>query len=179
MFSDDSSSESGSGNGIRTLTPPSVGAAGVSESTGTRARSGSYTEVNGNGNGNVAPLDFSTTSSSSSSEDQQPVNLSDRLSQALPSAAVMLATFNPEHAEELRRKYPKSSELRLDRDIRDYNSKVYSFRTIKMLNANYSCHNTKIPVVNSNSSKISLASLLLKKKIVLFSINLEIKYLNF
>ncbi|XP_042568855.1 nucleolar protein 4-like isoform X1 [Cyprinus carpio] len=120
---DDSSSESGSGNGTCTLTPPSVGAAGVSESTGTRARSGSYTEVNGNGNGNVAPLDFSTTSSSSSSEDQQPVNLSDRLSQALPSAAVMLATFNPEHAEELRRKYPKSSELRLDRDIRDYNSK--------------------------------------------------------
>uniref|UniRef100_A0A8C2HFF8 Nucleolar protein 4-like b n=1 Tax=Cyprinus carpio TaxID=7962 RepID=A0A8C2HFF8_CYPCA len=95
---DDSSSESGSGNGTRTLTPPSVGAAGVSESTGTRARSGSYTEVNGNGNGNVAPLDFSTTSSSSSSEDQQPVNLSDRLSQALPSAAVMLATFNPEHS---------------------------------------------------------------------------------
>lgn len=179
MFSDDSSSESGSGNGTRTLTPPSVGAAGVSESTGTRARSGSYTEVNGNGNGNVAPLDFSTTSSSSSSEDQQPVNLSDRLSQALPSAAVMLATFNPEHAEELRRKYPKSSELRLDRDIRDYNSKVYSFRTIKMRNANYSCHNTKIPIVNTNSSKISLASLLFLKKIVLFSINLEIKYLNF
>uniref|UniRef100_A0A671KED9 Nucleolar protein 4-like n=1 Tax=Sinocyclocheilus anshuiensis TaxID=1608454 RepID=A0A671KED9_9TELE len=115
---DDSSSESGSGNGIRTLTPPSVGVAGVSESTGTGARS-----VNGNGNGNAAPLDFTTTSSSSSSEDQQPVNLSDRLSQALPSAAAMLATFNPEHTEELRRKYPKSSELRLDRDIRDYNSK--------------------------------------------------------
>uniref|UniRef100_A0A8C2KSF2 Nucleolar protein 4-like b n=1 Tax=Cyprinus carpio TaxID=7962 RepID=A0A8C2KSF2_CYPCA len=120
---DDSSSESGSGNGIRTLTPPSVGVAGVSDSTGTGPRSGSYAEVNGNGNGTAAPLDFSTTSSSSSSEDQQPVNLSDRLSQALPSAAVMLATFNPEHAEELRRKYPKSSELRLDRDIRDFNNK--------------------------------------------------------
>ncbi|XP_052396370.1 nucleolar protein 4-like isoform X1 [Carassius gibelio] len=118
---DDSSSESGSGNGIRTLTPPSEGGAGVSESTG--ARSGSYAEVNGNGNRNAAPLDFSTTSPSSSSEDQQPVNLSDRLSQALPSAAAMLATFNPEHAEELRRKYPKSSELRLERDIRDCNSK--------------------------------------------------------
>ncbi|XP_052451087.1 nucleolar protein 4-like isoform X2 [Carassius gibelio] len=120
---DDSSSESGSGNGIRTLTPPSVGVAGVNDSTGTGPRSGSYAEVNGNGNGTAAPLDFSTTSSSSSLEDQQPVNLSDRLSQALPSAATMLATFNPEHAEELRRKYPKSSELRLDRDIRDYNNK--------------------------------------------------------
>ncbi|XP_073679458.1 nucleolar protein 4-like b [Garra rufa] len=120
---DDSSSESGSGNGIRTLTPPSVGAAGVSDSTGTGPASGSYAEVNGNGNGTAAPLDFSTTSSSSSSEDQQPVNLTERLSQALPSAAAMLATFNPEHAEELRRKYPKSSELRLDRDIRDYNNK--------------------------------------------------------
>uniref|UniRef100_A0A672MRE0 Nucleolar protein 4-like n=1 Tax=Sinocyclocheilus grahami TaxID=75366 RepID=A0A672MRE0_SINGR len=120
---DDSSSESGSGNGIHTLTPPSVGVAGVSDSTGTGPGSGSYAEVNGNGNDTAAPLDFSTTSSSSSSEDQQPVNLSDRLSQALPSAASMLATFNPEHAEELRRKYPKSSELRLDRDIRDYNNK--------------------------------------------------------
>uniref|UniRef100_A0A671QTY4 Nucleolar protein 4-like n=1 Tax=Sinocyclocheilus anshuiensis TaxID=1608454 RepID=A0A671QTY4_9TELE len=120
---DDSSSESGSGNGIHTLTPPSVGVAGVSDSTGTGPGSGSYAEVNGNGNGTAAPLDFSTTSSSSSSEDQQPVNLSDRLSQALPSAASMLATFNPEHAEELRRKYPKSSELRLERDIRDYNNK--------------------------------------------------------
>ncbi|KAL1249805.1 hypothetical protein QQF64_020810 [Cirrhinus molitorella] len=123
VFSDDSSSESGSGNGIRTLTPPSVGAAGVSDSTGTGPGSGSYAEVNGNRNGTAAPLDFSTTSSSSSLEDQQPVNLTDRLSQALPSAAAMLATFNPEHAEELRRKYPKSSELRLDRDIRDYNNK--------------------------------------------------------
>ncbi|KAL0158520.1 hypothetical protein M9458_046596, partial [Cirrhinus mrigala] len=96
------------GNGIRTLTPPSVGAAGVSDSTGTGPGSGSYAEVNGNGNGTAAPLDFSTTSSNH---------------QALPSAAAMLATFNPEHAEELRRKYPKSSELRLDRDIRDYNNK--------------------------------------------------------
>lgn len=128
IFSDDSSSESGSGNGIHTLTPPSVGAAGVSDSTGTGPGSGSYAEVNGNGT--AAPLDFSTTSSSSSSEDQQPVNLSDRLSQALPSAAAMLATFNPEQAEVLRRKYPKSSELRLDRDIRDFNNKVlHSFRT--------------------------------------------------
>ncbi|XP_067226973.1 nucleolar protein 4-like b isoform X1 [Chanodichthys erythropterus] len=118
---DDSSSESGSGNGIHTLTSPSVGAAGVSDSTGIGPGSGSYAEVNGNGT--AAPLDFSTTSSSSSLEDQQPANLSDRLSQALPSAAAMLATFNPEQAEELRRKYPKSSELRLDRDIRDYNNK--------------------------------------------------------
>ncbi len=122
---DDSSSESGSGNGIRTLTPPSVGAAGVSDSTGTGPGSGAYAEVNGNGT--AAPLDFSTTSSPSSSEDQQPVNLSDTLSQTLPSAAAMLATFNPEHAEELRRKYTKSSELRLDRDNRDYSNKVYIY----------------------------------------------------
>ncbi|XP_051947819.1 nucleolar protein 4-like [Xyrauchen texanus] len=112
---DDSSSESGSGNGLHTLTPPSVGVAGVSDSTGA--------EVNGNGNVTTAPLDFSTTSSPSSSEDQQPVNLTESLSQALPSAAAMLATFNPERAEELRRKYPKSSELCLGRDIRDYTNK--------------------------------------------------------
>ncbi|XP_051516707.1 nucleolar protein 4-like isoform X2 [Myxocyprinus asiaticus] len=112
---DDSSSESGSGNGLHTLTPTSVGVAGVSDRPGV--------EVNGNENGTAAPLDFSTTSSSSSLEDQHPVNPTERLSQALPSAAAMLATFNPEHAEELRRKYPKSSELRLDRDIRDYTNK--------------------------------------------------------
>lgn len=109
---------------MHTLTPPSVGVAGASDSTGTGPGSGSYAEVNGTANGTAAPLDFSTTSSSSSLEDQQPVNLSERLEQALPTAAAMLATFNSEHTEELRRKYPKSSELRLDRDIRDYNNKV-------------------------------------------------------
>ncbi|XP_055043290.2 nucleolar protein 4-like b isoform X2 [Misgurnus anguillicaudatus] len=120
---DDSSSESGSGNGLHTLTPPSVGVAGASDSTGPGPGSGSYSEVNGNGNGAAAPIDFSTTSSSSSSEDQQAVNLGERLSQALPTAAAMLATFKSEHTDELRRKYPKSSELRLDRDVRDYNNK--------------------------------------------------------
>ncbi|XP_065142196.1 nucleolar protein 4-like b isoform X2 [Paramisgurnus dabryanus] len=118
---DDSSSESGSGNGLHTLTPPSVGVAGASDSTGTGPGSGLYSEVNGNGA--AAPIDFSTTSSSSSSEDQQAVNLGERLSQALPTAAAMLATFKSEHTDELRRKYPKSSELRLDRDVRDYNNK--------------------------------------------------------
>ncbi|XP_056588191.1 nucleolar protein 4-like b [Triplophysa dalaica] len=118
---DDSTSESG--NGLHTLTPPSVGVAGTSDSAGTKPGSGSYAEVNGIANSTAAPLDFSTTSSSSSSEDQQPVNLSETLQQALPTAAAMLATFNPEHTEELRRKYPKSSELRLDREIRDYNNK--------------------------------------------------------
>ncbi|TRY84751.1 hypothetical protein DNTS_027436 [Danionella cerebrum] len=116
---EDSSSESGSGNGIHTLTPPLVGAATVSDTADPRSRL--YPEVNGNSS--TAPLDFSTTSSSSSSEDQQAVNFSDRLSQALPSSAAMLATFNPEHTEELRRKYPKTSELRLERDIREYNNK--------------------------------------------------------
>ncbi|XP_030640026.1 nucleolar protein 4-like [Chanos chanos] len=72
---DDSSSESGSANGIPALTAPgaAVAAGVVSAPEGGVA----YGEVNGNGV--AAPLDFSTTSSSSSSEDQQPVNLSDRL----------------------------------------------------------------------------------------------------
>lgn len=108
-----------------------MGVAGTSDSAGTGPGSGSYAEVNGIANSTAAPLDFSTTSSSSSSEDQQPVNLSETLQQALPTAAAMLATFNPEHTEELRRKYPKSSELRLEREIRDYNNKVYKQQSKK------------------------------------------------
>ncbi|KAM9445349.1 nucleolar protein 4-like b isoform 2-T2 [Clarias gariepinus] len=120
---DDSSSESGSGNGIHSMTPPSIGVVSVSDGTAAGPVTVSYSQVNGNRT--AVPLDFSTTSSSSS-EEQQPVNLRERMSQALPTAAAMLATFNPEHSEEFRRKYhkpPLPSELRLDRDIRDYANK--------------------------------------------------------
>ncbi|KAB5546380.1 hypothetical protein PHYPO_G00071390 [Pangasianodon hypophthalmus] len=120
---DDSSSESGSGNGIHSMTPPSMGVVSVSDGAAAGPVTGSYSQVNGNRA--AVPLDFSTTSSSSS-EEQQPVNLRERMSQALPTAAAMLATFNPEHSEEFRRKYhkpPLASELRLDRDIRDYANK--------------------------------------------------------
>ncbi|XP_006794171.1 nucleolar protein 4-like isoform X1 [Neolamprologus brichardi] len=70
---DDDSSESGSANGLPALTSPEVLAVGGNVPDG----GASYGEVAENGVS--APLDFSTTSSSSSSEDQQPVNLSDRL----------------------------------------------------------------------------------------------------
>ncbi|KAG7323120.1 hypothetical protein KOW79_012822 [Hemibagrus wyckioides] len=120
---DDSSSESGSGNGIHSMTPPSMGVVSASDVAAAGPVTGSYSQVNGTRT--AVPLDFSTTSSSSPDE-QQPVNLRERMSQALPTAAAMLATFNPEHSEEFRRKYhkpPLASELRLDRDIRDYASK--------------------------------------------------------
>ncbi|XP_017265217.1 nucleolar protein 4-like isoform X2 [Kryptolebias marmoratus] len=68
---DDDSSESSSANGVPALTSPEV--LPVNPPDG----GASYGEVTENGLS--APLDFSTTSSSSSSEDQQPVNLSDRL----------------------------------------------------------------------------------------------------
>lgn len=71
--SDDDSSESGSANGLPALTSPEVLAVGGNPPDG-GAPYGEATE-----NGLSAPLDFSTTSPSSSSEDQQPVNLSDRL----------------------------------------------------------------------------------------------------
>ncbi|XP_015239782.1 PREDICTED: nucleolar protein 4-like [Cyprinodon variegatus] len=70
---DDDSSESSSANGLPALTSPEVLAVGANPPDG----GASYGEVAENGLS--APLDFSTTSSSSSSEDQQPVNLSDRL----------------------------------------------------------------------------------------------------
>ncbi|KAI4892932.1 hypothetical protein NFI96_014184 [Prochilodus magdalenae] len=123
-YEDDSSSESGSGNGIHSMTPPSISVVAVSDGAGTGPVTGPYSQVNGNGT--AAPLDFSMTSSSSSSEDQQPVNLRERMGQALPTAAAMLASFNPEHSEELRRKLskpPLASDMRLDRDIRDYGNK--------------------------------------------------------
>ncbi|KAK2851768.1 hypothetical protein Q5P01_008044 [Channa striata] len=70
---DDDSSESSSANGLPALTSPEVMAVDGNPPDG----GASYGEVTENGLS--APLDFSTTSSSSSSEDQQPVNLSDRL----------------------------------------------------------------------------------------------------
>ncbi|XP_076840698.1 nucleolar protein 4-like b isoform X2 [Brachyhypopomus gauderio] len=116
---DDSSSESGSGNGIHSMTPPSMGVVSISDSAGAGPVTGPYGQVNGNGTG--VPLDFSTTSSSSS-EERQPLHVRERVGQA----SAMLATFTPEHTEELRRKYPKpplAPDLRLERDSRDYASK--------------------------------------------------------
>ncbi|XP_068588847.1 nucleolar protein 4-like isoform X3 [Cebidichthys violaceus] len=111
---EDSSSESGSGNGLPALTPPS---AAVTDGTIV-----GETEVI-NGNGGPAPLDFSTpTSSSSSSEDQQPMNLSDPPPQRLPlstshlpvtvsaAAAALLGALHPSAPEELRRKYPLAAK---------------------------------------------------------------------
>lgn len=163
FFSEDSSSESGSGNGLPALTPPSS-----AMTDGSLVREAEVV----NGNGGPAPLDFSTpTSSSSSSEDQQPMNLSDPPPQRLPlstshlpvtvsaAAAALLGALHPNAPEELRRKYPltakpslaphpalplphglhthnahtpntqshtHATELRLDRDARDYGGKVRS-----------------------------------------------------
>nr|XP_046252231.1 nucleolar protein 4-like [Scatophagus argus] len=70
---DDDSLESSGANRLPALTSPEVLAVGGNPPDG-GAPYGEVTE-----NGLSAPLDFSTTSPSSSSEDQQPVNLSDRL----------------------------------------------------------------------------------------------------
>ncbi|XP_029974434.1 nucleolar protein 4-like [Salarias fasciatus] len=94
---DDDSAESGSANGLPALTPPDALAAGGNPPDG-GASFGEVTE-----NGLNAPLDFSTTSSSSSSEDQQPVNLSDRL---LPAGS---SPPNPYPADPSR-KYPVKTE---------------------------------------------------------------------
>ncbi|MEQ2302184.1 hypothetical protein AMECASPLE_004033 [Ameca splendens] len=106
----DSSSESGSGNGLPALTPPT---SAVMDGAIARETEGL------NGSSSSAPLDFSRpTSSSSSSEDQQPVNLSEPPSQRLPlsashlpitvsaAAAALLGALHPNAPEELRRKYP-------------------------------------------------------------------------
>uniref|UniRef100_H3C954 Nucleolar protein 4-like b n=1 Tax=Tetraodon nigroviridis TaxID=99883 RepID=H3C954_TETNG len=77
----DSSSESGSGNGLPALTPPS---SAVTDGSVVREA-----EVV-NGNSGPAPLDFSTPSSSSSCEDQQPMNLSEPPPQRLPFSATHL-----------------------------------------------------------------------------------------
>ncbi|XP_071401969.1 nucleolar protein 4-like [Centroberyx affinis] len=94
---DDDSSESGSANGLPALTSPEVLAVGGNPPDG-GAPYGEVTE-----NGVSAPLDFSTTSSSSSSEDQQPVNLSDRL---LPVGNSPLASYPADP----NRKYPVKTE---------------------------------------------------------------------
>nr|XP_057907360.1 nucleolar protein 4-like isoform X2 [Doryrhamphus excisus] len=70
---DDDSSQGSSANGMPALTSPEVHPVGGNPPEG-GALYGDVTE-----NGLSAPLDFSTTLSSSSSDDQQPVNLSDRL----------------------------------------------------------------------------------------------------
>ncbi|MED6241559.1 hypothetical protein ATANTOWER_019659, partial [Ataeniobius toweri] len=95
---DDDSSESSSANGLPALTSPEVLAVGVNPPDG----GGSYGEVAENGLS--APLDFSTTSSSSSSEDQQPVNLSDRL---LPAGSSPPNSFTVDP----NKKYPIKTEF--------------------------------------------------------------------
>ncbi|KAK5864188.1 hypothetical protein PBY51_001148 [Eleginops maclovinus] len=90
---DDDSSESGSATGLPALPPPEGPAVG-----GNPADGGEVTE-----NGLNAPLDFSTSSPSSSSEDQQPVNLSDRLQ---PAGGSPTEAFLPD----ANRKYPVKTE---------------------------------------------------------------------
>ncbi|CAF88759.1 unnamed protein product [Tetraodon nigroviridis] len=113
LRSEDSSSESGSGNGLPALTPPS---SAVTDGSVVREA-----EVV-NGNSGPAPLDFSTPSSSSSCEDQQPMNLSEPPPQRLPfsathlpvtvsaAAAALLGALHPRAPEELRRKYPLAAK---------------------------------------------------------------------
>ncbi|KAM3871559.1 nucleolar protein 4-like [Diretmus argenteus] len=93
---DDDSSESGSANGLPALTSPEVLAVGGNPADGAAP----YREVTENGVS--APLDFST-SSSSSSEDQQPVNLNDRL---LPVGSSPLTSYPADP----NRKYPVKTE---------------------------------------------------------------------
>lgn len=96
LLPDDDSSESGSANGLPALTSPELAVGGNPPDGG--APYGEVTE-----NGLSVPLDFSTTSPSSSLEDQQPVNLSDRL---LTSGSSPLNSY-PADAN---RKYPIKTE---------------------------------------------------------------------
>ncbi|XP_062315013.1 nucleolar protein 4-like [Osmerus eperlanus] len=93
---DDNSSESGSANGLPALTSPEALAVAGNPPDGAVP----YGEVRENGVS--APLDFSTTSSSSS-EDQQPVNLSDRLP---PSGSPPLTPYPADP----NRKYPAKQD---------------------------------------------------------------------
>lgn len=98
---DDSSSESSGANRLPALTSPeALVAAG-------NPPDGGAPYVEAAENGLSVPLDFSTTSPSSSSEDQQMVNLSERL---LPAGS------SPPHSYpvDANRKYP----------VKDYSSKV-------------------------------------------------------
>ncbi|KAJ0064867.1 hypothetical protein NL108_017007, partial [Boleophthalmus pectinirostris] len=99
---DEDSSDSASANGLPALTPPEVLSAGGTVPDG----GASFGEVTENGLG--APLDFSTNSSSSSSEDQQPVNLSDRI---LPSASSPLNSYpsDPNRQYPIKTDYPNKS----------------------------------------------------------------------
>lgn len=99
---DDSSSESSGANRLPALTSPEALVAAGNPPDG----GAPYVEVAENGLS--APLDFSTTSPSSSSEDQQMVNLSERL---LPAGSSPPSSY-PVDAN---RKYPVKA---------DYNSKV-------------------------------------------------------
>lgn len=109
---DDDSSESGSANGLPALTSPEVLAVGGNPPDG----GAPYGEVTENGLG--APLDFSTTSPSSSSEDQQPVNLSDRL---LPAGSSPPNSYPADP----NRKYPIKTE---------YTNKVRNIQTPSGIN---------------------------------------------
>uniref|UniRef100_A0A3P9M6U4 Nucleolar protein 4-like n=1 Tax=Oryzias latipes TaxID=8090 RepID=A0A3P9M6U4_ORYLA len=95
---DDDFSESGSANGLPALTTPEALAVGSTPQDG----GAPYMEVAENGLS--APLDFSTTSSSSSSEDQQPINLSDRV---LPAGSSPPNPYPPD----LSRKLPLKTEF--------------------------------------------------------------------
>ncbi|XP_024148791.1 nucleolar protein 4-like [Oryzias melastigma] len=95
---DDDFSESGSANGLPALTSPEALAVGGTPHDG----GAPYMEVAENGLS--APLDFSTTSSSSSSEDQQPINLSDRV---LPAGSSPPNPYPPD----LNRKLPLKTEF--------------------------------------------------------------------
>uniref|UniRef100_A0A8C7Z845 Nucleolar protein 4-like a n=1 Tax=Oryzias sinensis TaxID=183150 RepID=A0A8C7Z845_9TELE len=95
---DDDFSESGSANGLPALTSPEALAVGSTPQDG----GAPYMEVAENGLS--APLDFSTTSSSSSSEDQQPINLSDRV---LPAGSSPPNPYPPD----LSRKLPLKTEF--------------------------------------------------------------------
>ncbi|XP_004071009.2 nucleolar protein 4-like [Oryzias latipes] len=95
---DDDFSESGSANGLPALTSPEALGVGSTPQDG----GAPYVEVAENGLS--APLDFSTTSSSSSSEDQQPINLSDRV---LPAGSSPPNPYPPD----LSRKLPLKTEF--------------------------------------------------------------------
>uniref|UniRef100_A0A3P8X416 Nucleolar protein 4-like a n=1 Tax=Cynoglossus semilaevis TaxID=244447 RepID=A0A3P8X416_CYNSE len=93
--SNDDSSVSSSANGLPALTSPEVLTVAGNHPDGGLP----YVEVVENGVS--APLDFSTTSSSPSSDDQQPVNLSDRLTGG---------SLSNTYAAEPNRKYPVKTE---------------------------------------------------------------------
>ncbi|CAL9703463.1 unnamed protein product [Knipowitschia caucasica] len=97
---DEDSSDSASANGLPAPTPPELQSVGGAVPDG----GASFGEVRENGVS--APLDFSTNSSSSSSEDQQPVNLSDRI---LPSSTSPLSTYPSDPSRAFTNKSPPYS----------------------------------------------------------------------